>query len=156
MAKSESAVQRVLFTLLGLNRAGKFLYLALLLLGAPALIAYKAWLPAYRFTDADEQLFRAARHGDLAGIERSLADGATVTAASPVDGKTALFRAAVLGQAEAVRVLLEHGADPAAHGNDGQTPLELVMAAREGEKTPAAAHALDAVAVLLRNQDGAQ
>jgi hypothetical protein len=29
MAKAESAVQRVLFMLLGVNRAGKFLYLAL-------------------------------------------------------------------------------------------------------------------------------
>jgi hypothetical protein len=147
---AESRGQSILFALLGLNRAGTILYVTLVVLGGLAFVGYTVWLPGLRFTDADERLFRAARHGDLPGIERSLADGATVSAAAPIDGKTALFRAAVFGQAGAVRLLLERGADPGARGNDGQLPIEVVQAARAEETDPAAGRALDAVADLLR------
>ena len=156
MDKAEPAVQRILFTLLGVNKAGQYLYKALFVLAVPALVAYTVWWPRYRFSDADEQLFRAARHGDLAGIEQSLRDGASVTTVSPIDGKTALFRSAVLGQADAVRILLERGADPGAHGLDGRTPLELVQEARNVEKAPAAMQALDTVAGLLLGKEGAR
>jgi ankyrin repeat protein len=134
-----------------LNRAGKFLYVGILVLAVPALTAYTVWLPRLRFSDADERLFRAARHGDRPAIEQSLADGATVTAVAPIDGKTALFRAATFGQADAVRLLLDRGADPAAIGNDGRSPIDVVLAARAEEKDPAAGRALDAVAALLRS-----
>ena len=73
-----------------------------------------------------------------------------MTDVSPVDGKTALFRAAVLGHAEAVRLLLERGADHQARGNDGRTVAEVVTAARGDERDPAGATALDAVAAALR------
>jgi hypothetical protein len=156
MAEKQPLALRVAMTLLGLNRAGQFLYVTLFILAIPALTFYSVFLPALRFSDADERLFRAARHGDLPGIEQSLGDGGRVTAVSPVDGKTALFRAAILGQAAAVRLLLERGADPAARSLDGHTPLEVVQAARAEEKNPAAAQALDTVADLLRGKAGAQ
>ena len=145
------AERPVLYALFGLNRAGRILYGALFVLAVPAWLAWTVWLPSARFSDQDEQLFRAARHGDVAAIERSLSSGGQVSAASPIDGKTALFRAAVFGHADAVRALLADGADPAARGHDGRTALEVVLAARAEETDPPAARALDAVAAVLQN-----
>ena len=76
-------VQSVLFALLGLGRAGQILYVTLFVLAVPMLAAYTVWLPRMRFSEADEHLFRAARHGDRGGIERALGEGASVSAASP-------------------------------------------------------------------------
>jgi hypothetical protein len=140
----------ILYTLFGLNRAGKIIYTALFVLAVPALVAWAVLIPRLRFHEEEERLFRAARHGDRAGVERSIAAGGRVNAASPVDRKTALFRAAVFGHAEVVRVLLEHGADPEARGADGRTALEVTLAARAETKDPAAAAALEAVATALR------
>jgi ankyrin repeat protein len=106
-----------------------------------------------RFSDEDERLFKAARHGDVAGVEQSLAAGGHVNAAGPVDGKTALFRAAVFGHADIVRALLAHGADPAARGSDGRTALDVTRAARAGEKDPTVARALDSVVAVLRETE---
>jgi hypothetical protein len=144
-------VRSFLFALLGLNRAGRILYTTLFVVAIPALMVWFVLLPRLRFHDEDERLFRAARHGDRAGVERSIATGGRVTATSPVDGKTALFRAAVFGHAEVVRLLLSSGADPAARGSDGRTALEVAVAARADTKDPAEAAALDAVADVLRN-----
>ena len=41
-----SKVQSVLFTLLGLGRAGQILYVTLFVLAVPLLAAYTVWLPA--------------------------------------------------------------------------------------------------------------
>ena len=147
-------VQTLLFALLGFGRAGRILYLVLLVAAVPTLLAYFVWLPRMRFSAADEDLFRAARHGDRAGIEQALTAGARIGDASPVDGKTALFRAAVLGHADAVRLLLERGADRDARGNDGRTALEVVDVARADERDPRAAGALDRVAAALRVPEG--
>jgi hypothetical protein len=139
----------VLYTILGLNRTGRILYTTLVLLAGPLLAGWFVLMPRLRFSDEDERLFRAARHGDVAGLERSLSAGGRVNAASPVDGKTALFRAAVFGYADVVRALLARGADPAARGSDGRTALEVTSAARASEKDPSAARALDAVIAAL-------
>jgi len=147
MAKAQS----LLYALLGLGRSGTLLHLALLAAAGAALLLYFVWLPRVRFTDADEHLFRAARHGDRAGIERALAQGARLAGVSPVDGKTALFRAAVFGHAGAVQLLLERGADREARGNDGRTALEVVSAARGEERDPAVAAGLDAVVGVLQH-----
>lgn len=143
-------IRSVLFALLGLGRGGRILYTTLFVLAIPALTVWYVLVPRLRFHDEDERLFRAARHGDRAGVEQSLASGAQVNAAAPVDRKTALFRAAVFGHAEVVRVLLAKGADPNARGSDGRTALEVVLAARADTKDPADAAALDAVAAVLR------
>jgi Ankyrin repeats (many copies) len=140
----------VLYALLGLNRAGQILYGTIFVLAVPALLFRTVILPGLRFSDQDEQLFRAARHGDGAGVERALDAGADVNAAAPVDRKTALFRAAILGHADVVRVLLDRGADVNAHGSDGRSALEVIDEARRGEKDPAALRALDEVAAALR------
>lgn len=151
---STDRASAVVLTLFGLNRPGKILYTTLFVLAVPAFMAWTVWLPRLRFSDQDEQLFKAARHGDRPGIERALAGGADVNAASPIDGKTALFRAAVFGQADSVRALLDRGADPAARGNDGRTALETVAEARHDEREAAAAAGLDAVTSILRDAEG--
>jgi len=145
-------VQTFLFALLGLGRGGRILYVTLFILAVPALMLYTVFLPKWTFTEGDERLFRAARHGDVAGIAEALDSdtGTGVDAAAPVDGKTALFRAAVFGHAAAVRVLLARGADPTKRGNDGRTALEVVTAALAEEHDPASVQALQAVAGVLR------
>jgi len=140
----------LLYTALGLNRAGRILYAALFCLAVPALAGWFVLLPRLRFQPQDEDLFRAARHGDVRGIEQALASGGRADAAAPVDGKTALFRAAIFGHADAVRLLLERGADPEKRGSDGQSVLDVVLAARADEKDVARQRALDAVAAVLR------
>jgi hypothetical protein len=139
------------FALLGLGRAGRLLYGALFVLIVPALVLWFVFLPRWRFSDQDERLFRAARHGDAAGVEQALAAGARVDAVSPVDGKSALFRAAIFGHVAVVHSLIEHGADASRRGSDGQTVQEMVTAVRGTEKDPAVAQRLDAVLGALRD-----
>lgn len=145
-----SGEPRVLYTLLGLNRAGRIFYLVLFVLAVPALVAWTVLLPRLRFHDEDERLFKAARHGDVAGIERALAEGARIDAAAPIDHRTALFRAAGLAHPDAVRALLEAGADPARRGVDDKTALQLAEDARKEERDPGRARAYDAVIAALR------
>jgi len=140
----------LLSALLGLNRAGRILYTSLFALAVPAMLVWFVLVPRLQFSEADERLFRAARHGDLAGVAQSLAAGGRINAAAPIDGKTAIFRAAVFGHADLVRDLLKRGADPAVRGADGKTVLEVVAAARSQERDAARARALDAVAGALR------
>lgn len=144
------SVSSVLSALLGLNRAGRILYTSLFVLAVPAMLVWFVLMPRLQFSEADERLFRAARHGDFAGVAQSLAAGGRINAAAPIDGKTAIFRAAVFGHAELVRDLLKKGADPGVRGTDGKTVLEVVVAARSKERDAARARALDAVADALR------
>jgi hypothetical protein len=141
----------VLYAVFGLNRAGRILYTTLFCLSVPAVAVWFVLLPRLRFHQQDEDLFRAARHGDVRGIEQALASGGSANAAAPIDGKTALFRAAVFGHADAVRTLLARGADPEKRGNDGHSVLEVVQAARAEERDLARQQALDAVAAVLRD-----
>jgi hypothetical protein len=140
---------RVLYVLLGLDK-GSVLWRAIFVLAVPALVVWTVVLPRIRFRDEEERLFRAARHGDAAGIERSIAAGGKVNAASPVDGKSALFRAAIFGHTAAVRTLLAHGADASLRAADDKTALDITLAARAEEKDPAIVHELDTIAGLLR------
>lgn len=142
-----------LLALFGLNRAGKILYVSAAVIMLAVFIIRQDYLPRARFSDADEALFKAARHGDIPGIDQALAAGAKVTDEAPTDRKTALFRAAVFGYADAVKALLAHGADPAAHGNDGRSALEVVTEAIGVESNPDARKALEAVAAVLRSAE---
>jgi hypothetical protein len=151
-----AAKHPVLYTVLGLNTAGKILHAIGLALVVAGGVIWFVFLPQWRFTDKEEALFRAARHGDRAGVEQALAGGARIDARGPIDGKTALFRAAVFGHDAVVRDLLARGASPAARGADGRTALDVVQAARDEEKDAAGARALDAVIALLRDAKGAR
>jgi Ankyrin repeats (3 copies) len=153
VSDKSSPIQVALFALLGLGRGGTILYRVLFVLAVPALTVWTVFLPRWRFSDQDERLFRAARHGDVTGIESALSAGARVNAAAPVDRKTALFRAAIFGHQAAVKVLLERGADPAARGSDDQTALQVALAARASEKDPAGARDLDLVIAMLRESE---
>ena len=139
----------MLYALFGLNRAGQILYGTLFVLAIGGFIVWQV-LPTLQFSDQDEQLFRAARHGDRAAVEQALTNGASLEHAAPVDHKTALFRAAVFGHADVVRLLLERGADPNAVGSDGRSALDIVTAARAEEKDPTVAAHLEAVAAVLK------
>jgi hypothetical protein len=146
----------ILYTILGLNRAGKVLQVVALAGAVFGGMFYFTILPGLRFSDHDEALFFAARHGDRAGVERALAGGARIDATAPYDRKTALFRAAVFGHDTLVQYLIDHGANPAARAGDGHTALEVVQAARQEEKDPAAARALDAVIAVLERAGKSQ
>ena len=67
------------------------------------------------------RLHDAAASGDTTLVASLLANGADVNA--KVDGVTALMAAAVTGQTEAARMLIEHGADPNVIGPLGNTAL---------------------------------
>ena len=139
-----------LYALFGLNRAGQILYVTLFVLAVPALTVWTVFMPQFRFHEQDERLFKAARHGDVAGIERALAEGANINAAAPIDAKTALFRAAAFGHVDAVRALLKDGADPERRGRDGRSVLQFAEDARKEEKDPVRAQALDQVIDALK------
>jgi Ankyrin repeats (3 copies) len=147
---AETKDHPILFTLVGLNRTGRILYTSLFVLAVPALMVWTILMPRLRFHEQDEHLFKAARHGDVAGIARALAEGANVNAEAPIDRRTALFRSAAFGYADAVRALLKAGADPERRGNDGRTALQFAEDVRKEEQDPARAKAYDQVIAALR------
>jgi peptidoglycan/LPS O-acetylase OafA/YrhL len=68
-------------------------------------------------------IWAAARAGDLAAIERHLANGVVVEAVDPDRGGTPLLWAAATGRAQAVELLIKRGADVNAVDPDGGTAL---------------------------------
>jgi ankyrin repeat protein len=72
-------------------------------------------------------IFDAARDGDCARLRALIAAGQDVNARSNIYGRTPLHFAAECGQADAVALLLEHGADvdlrSIGNGSAGWTPL---------------------------------
>ncbi len=74
-----------------------------------------------------QELMNAARRGDLEAVERLLDGGAEVDSTDRY-GSTALAAAAVNGQREVVRLLLERGADPnLAESFYGARPLDTAL-----------------------------
>jgi hypothetical protein len=85
--------------------------------------------PAAATADAapDQQLWDATRRGDAAAVRAAIARGANVNAKWRYD-QTPLFKAAERGDAEIVRILLEHKADPNLRDTFyGATPLTWAL-----------------------------
>merc|ERR1719408_1120528 len=69
----------------------------------------------------EENLVNSARVGDLGNIETALEMGADINCRPDASGQTPLMAAALSGQAEAVEVLLQKGADVSVGEKDGYT-----------------------------------
>jgi len=70
-----------------------------------------------------DDLFNAAKNGDLPRVKSLLAKGADVNAKQASDGATALIMASQEGHLDVVQVLLDKGADVDAKANDGVPAL---------------------------------
>jgi ankyrin repeat protein len=71
----------------------------------------------------DDELFVAARNGDLIKVQTALEKGANPNAKDNI-GSTPLHIAAGEGDVEIVRLLLERGADPLIADKRGHIPLD--------------------------------
>lgn len=79
---------------------------------------------------ADQALLVSIPSNDVAAAEAALRAGANPRLAN--ENGTALAMAAMFGSADVVRVLLEHGADPAGPGPRGGTALSTAFFAMNG------------------------
>src|SRR5436190_2298010 len=77
--------------------------------------------------DVDTQLFSAAMLGDVTGIQKALAAGASANATAD-SGSTAHSLAALHGKVEAVNELLAAGASVTLSDKSGATPLYIAAA----------------------------
>ena len=71
----------------------------------------------------DVDIWRAAASGNIEVIKQHLEAGIDVDAREPPGGGTPLIVAAIFGQTEAAKLLIEKGANINAGSNDGTTPL---------------------------------
>src|SRR5215203_1269230 len=73
-------------------------------------------------TPGDASLFQAIRQSDAAAVKRSLDRGARADS-KDAEGVPALMAAALFGNTDCLKVLLDHGANPNAGNAVGATPL---------------------------------
>ena len=71
----------------------------------------------------DIDIWTAAAEGNMQAIKQHLAAGSDVNAAEPMSGGTPLMVAALVGHSEAVKLLIENGANVDAVNYDGATAL---------------------------------
>ena len=81
----------------------------------------------------EDNLWGAARTGDLDGIKRYLSEGAEINELSPETNISALSWATMMGEMEAAKLLIEHGADLNVRQEDGGTPLHIAVALGRAE-----------------------
>ncbi len=85
----------------------------------------EALIDAVRTRVPDRDLFEAASFGDVQRVTELLAMNSASVDARSGDGFTALHLAAFFGHAEAVRLLVTHGAEVDAHGSGWMTGTAL-------------------------------
>ena len=102
------------------------------LLGLATIVPAVNWISGWAVASAfeanaaragEESIWRAAKGGDLAAVERHLQDGAGIDGIDPKFGLTPLVWAALAGRVEAVEWLLQNGAAVNGRARDGGTPL---------------------------------
>ncbi len=113
-----------------ISLAALLLVLAVPQTGAPSPAGNPQSLPADRpaqpaESDVNQELLNAAMLGDVAGVQKALAAGASVKTGT---GTTALSLAALHGHAAVVNALLAAGADPKITDQTGMTPLAVAAA----------------------------
>ena len=72
-------------------------------------------------------IWTAARTGNIEAIKQHVAAGTDVDAKEPSGGSAPLLVAALYGQTEAARLLIEKGAKLETRNNDGATPLLVAV-----------------------------
>jgi ankyrin repeat protein/L-ascorbate metabolism protein UlaG (beta-lactamase superfamily) len=95
---------------------------------------------SHAFQSAPEELFKAAKEGDLAKVQEMVGKNPELVKAKDEEGETPLHEAAAAGHIAIVEYLLTKGADIDARNNDNQNPL--LHAAYYG-KTPVVKLLLD-------------
>ena len=78
------------------------------------------------FIDANENLIEAAKEGDVEGVQKSLAQGAEITAEDE-DGFTSMYLAAIGGHVDVIKCLIAAGANKNERGCSGETPLNVAV-----------------------------
>jgi ankyrin repeat protein len=79
----------------------------------------------------DKTIWQAAADGDVGALKIAAKAGADVNAQDKAKGQTPLFHAITAGKSEAVKALLDAGADPSVTSRKGHPPL--AFAAERGE-----------------------
>ena len=87
------------------------------------LIVYGPIEPQSAVAAPTVDIWTAAAQGNIEAIKELLAAGTDLNAKEPAGGSTPLIVAALLGQTEAARLLIENGANVNARNNDGITAL---------------------------------
>lgn len=78
-------------------------------------------------------VFRAAYSYDASTLTKLLTTNPQLANARDVEGRTPMHEAATNGAVEAIRVLIDGGADVNAEDNDGETPIQRASSHQQGE-----------------------
>lgn len=98
-----------------------------------------AQAPAPRFgwfwQSRDRQFYNAVGRGDVAAVQRLIAEGADVNAKNK-DGQTPLMKAAAINHVELVTLLLNHKADRTLRDKEGSTALYYAVMDKPSGREP--------------------
>ncbi len=78
-----------------------------------------------RTASSATDIWTAIAEGNFDHVQRLLADGGLLNARQTGSGSTPLTKAAIFGETEIARLLIEHGADVSLAGEDGNTALHI-------------------------------